>query len=77
MSEKMYSFKSTDKFQIAGRGTVYTTTTPVDFKANQWPSIDKDVLIDGEILHCIGIECHAMEHISKGSPIGLLVKDQS
>ncbi len=71
----MREFQSEDRFQIAGRGTVFTLTVTEDV-----PTIEimgKEIKIDGIKYDCTGIERFGnmlgLPYVRKGERVGLLV----
>jgi hypothetical protein len=69
------NFVSTDKYEIPGRGWVYTVPLPetvLDFEGIK----GRDVIINGTFHTCIGVEAHM--HSApwiKGEKVGLLIKE--
>jgi len=69
-----YEFTSTGKFEIEGRGTVYTVYAPHEYKRDECPFLNQVVMIDGHLFICFGVESYAVCPTRKGAGIGLLVK---
>lgn len=75
----MRKFSSLDKFEIAGRGTVYTL-----FLSEAIPRKEvlyQDIEVDGTVYECVGIERFlnrlSDEELHKGESIGLLVRNKN
>ena len=70
-----------DKFEIAGRGTVYTGPAPFSFNKNKDDDMERFYKAPWVISHpdardklwrVVGVESWAISRISEGSPIGIL-----
>ena len=75
--------KDADKFELKGRGTVFTGSAPFDFDKTKPEDMDRFYKMPWVISHpdakdrlwrVVGIESWAIAFISQGSPIGILVK---
>jgi len=76
MAEKIWKFKSEDRFQIAGRGTVFTATPDQEMPIQE--VMGQLINVDGVLYMCRGIERFAKWRkpnapLEKGERIGLLV----
>lgn len=68
----MKSYQSLEKFNIAGRGLMITVLN--DEECYDFNHLcDKDVLIDGDIYFCLGVEYYAIPVCRIGKVIGLNV----
>ena len=74
--EGFYFFTSAEAFEIAGRGTSHITMAPHDYKRDECPFLDRIVLLNGRLVHVIGVESHAVCPTRKGAEIALLVKEE-
>ena len=70
----VYSFKSHAKYKVDGRGILYSTYAPHDYKRDECPFLKKDVLIDGALHRAKSVESYAVCPTRKGSEIGILVE---
>jgi hypothetical protein len=80
-------FVAIDRFEIAGRGTVFSGPAPFAFDRDNKDDMDKFLKHRWVISHdsiegshpkfwaVRAVECYAMPHIREGSPIGLAVKE--
>jgi len=72
-SETVQTFTSLGKWEMVGRGEVYTVRCPFKCYGFEW-LLNKPAIIDGKELKVIGIEKFAhMPPFAKGELIGLLV----
>lgn len=72
----MLEFKSLNEFHIKGRGKVFSVSNDRDRDFNDFSDIiGEKVKIDGKIYYACGVEKYAIPTISKGLPIGILVKE--
>lgn len=70
----MNEFESVGKFEIAGRGTVYSVVNPSNCTREELGRFLGDVKIDGSVRRVIGVESHCIPNIKAGAYIGLLVR---
>jgi hypothetical protein len=73
--KKMKSFKSIDKYNIKGHGTVFSVINDETFRRGECRLIGERVLINEKMYQVKGVESFTLEIIQKGMPIGLLVED--
>ena len=72
-------FDATGRYEIKGRGVIFTGPSPFDF--DDWQVFTKTpwVISHPEAKSCLyrvtGVERYALDHISRGMPIGLLVDE--
>lgn len=71
----MYKFESTGKFNIKGRGLVFTVRAPHEYPRDKCPFMNENVEIDGVEYRVVGVESFAVCPTRKGADIGLLVAD--
>jgi hypothetical protein len=76
MAQKIWEFKSEDRFQIVGRGTVFTATPTEKMPFNE--VYGQQISVDGVLYMCRGIERFAIcrngdDSLRVGERIGLLV----
>jgi hypothetical protein len=73
----MIEFTSIDRFEISGRGTVFTTKTPCDFQRGFPEIMGKKIKVDGRPYICRGVETYAIwvQYWKAGEPVGILVKE--
>ena len=66
-------YKSLDKYEIKGRGTVYIVENELERGRSNNDLINSEVIIDGVKHKVKGVESFAIPTIRKGDTIGLLV----
>lgn len=69
----MLEFENAEKFDVAGRGTIFAVKNPVACTGFSH-LLGQTVKINGELWTVRGVESFATAHKSVGTPIGLLVK---
>ncbi len=83
MSTTINWLKNVERFEIKGLGTVYVGNAPFDFDKSEEEDMNRFYKMPWAISHddvryklwrVKGVESWAIQHISKGSPIGLLVE---
>ena len=72
----MIEFKSIDRVQIPGRGSVFVVENDQDRPLNNSGLIGEIVLIDGKKYNVKSVESFCMHTIWKGQRIGLLVSER-
>lgn len=70
----LYSFYSTETYRVKGSDTAYVVQAPHEYKRNECPFLNKDVLLNGRLCHVVGVESFCVCPIRKGSSIGLLIR---
>lgn len=66
-------YQSTDRFEIKGRGTVFSVVLDRDCENFDW-LIGHKIILDGKEVEVAGVESYAIVPKRKGSVIGLLIK---
>lgn len=76
-NEVIYDLVSQGRYDITGRGVIYSVPNPRDTKAGDWSwLVNHKVKIDGRVCLVTAVESFAIGGTyPKGKPIGLLVKE--
>ena len=72
----MLTFENAERWEIAGRGTVFGVKNPTACDGFSH-MLGQKVKINGELWVVRGVESFALAHTRAGTPIGLLVKKEN
>ena len=74
----MHEFTTTgDIFTLEERGKIHYVDNPEEGKRSDVSAryANQDILLDGVVRRCKGVEMHCVPIIRKGAPIGLLIEN--